>query len=128
MTIGRIRAMAREHSEGAVGSGASSLRIERHHRGSGLHVDIVGEIDAASSGEFSDGLLDAAESGSGPIVVNLGNVSFLDSAGLHALVHARKSAGPRLRLGTVNPAVRRVLEMTALLGHLGRGDDPTDSS
>jgi anti-anti-sigma regulatory factor len=55
-------------------------------------------------------------------------VSFLDSSGLHALVHARETAGPRLRLGTVNPAVRRVLEMTALLGHLGRGDDPTDSS
>ena len=55
-------------------------------------------------------------------------VSFLDSSGLHALVHARESAGPRLRLGTVNPAVRRVLEMTALLGHLGRDDDPTDSS
>jgi anti-sigma B factor antagonist len=128
MTIGRIRAMAREHSEGAGGTGASLLRIERHHRGSGVHVDIDGEIDAASSGAFSDELLDAAESGSGPIVVNLGNVSFLDSSGLHALVHARESAGPRLRLGTVNPAVRRVLEMTALLGHLGRGDDPTDSS
>ncbi len=120
--------MGREHSEGAVGTGASLLRIERHHRGSGVHVDIDGEIDAASSGAFSDELLDAAESGSGPIVVNLGNVSFLDSSGLHALVHARELAGPRLRLGTVNPAVRRVLEMTALLGHLGRGDDPTDSS
>jgi len=63
MTIGRIRAMAREHSEGAGGSGADTLRIERHHRGSGVHVDIVGEIDAASSGAFSDELLDAAEKG-----------------------------------------------------------------
>ena len=120
--------MAREHSEAAGGSGTCSLRIERHHRGSGVHVDIVGEIDASSSGAFSDGLLDAAESGTGPIVVNLGDVSFLDSSGLHALVHARESAGPRLRLGTVNPTVRRVLEMTALLGHLGRGDDSIDSS
>ena len=34
------------------------------------------------------------------------------------LVHARETAGNRLRLGTVNPAVRRVLEMTSLLGHL----------
>ena len=120
--------MAREHSEGAGGGDAFLLRIERHQRGAGVHVDIVGEIDAASSGAFSDELLDAAESGNGPIVVNLGNVSFLDSSGLHALVHARESAGPRLRLGTVNPAVRRVLEMTALLAHLGSADDPADSS
>jgi anti-anti-sigma regulatory factor len=50
----------------------------------------------------------------------------IDSSGLHALVHARETAGTRLRLGTVNPVVRRVLEMTSLLGHLERSDDPTN--
>jgi hypothetical protein len=44
--------MGREHNEGVGSSGASSLRIERHRRGSGVHVDIVGEIDAASSEAF----------------------------------------------------------------------------
>jgi anti-anti-sigma factor len=118
--------MARGQSEGASANVVAPLRIERHRHGSGVHVDIVGEIDAASSGAFSDELLDAARSGTGPIVVNLGDVSFLDSSGLHALVNARQSAGPRLRLGTVNPAVHRVLEITALLGHLQRGDGPHD--
>jgi anti-anti-sigma factor len=119
--------MAREHGEGPSGRERTPLRIERSHRGSGVHVDFIGEIDAASSRAFSDELLLAAQAGSGPIVVNLGHVSFLDSSGLHALVHARETAGSRLRLGTVNPVVRRVLEMTSLLGHLERGDDPSDS-
>jgi anti-sigma B factor antagonist len=119
--------MGREHGEAPSGNGLTPLRIERRRHGSGVHVDFVGEIDAASSPAFSDELLLAAQAGSGPIVVNLGDVSFLDSSGLHALVHARETAGPRLRLGTVNPVVRRVLEMTSLLGHLERGDDPSDS-
>jgi anti-anti-sigma factor len=117
--------MSREHG-GQSGGGAATLRIERHVQGHDVHVNFSGEIDAASSGAFSDELLDAARVGGGPIVINLGHVSFLDSSGLHALVHARETAGTRLRLGTVNPAVRRVLEMTSLLGHLQRSDDPTE--
>jgi anti-anti-sigma factor len=104
-----------------------ALRVERRVHGRGVHVDVAGEIDAASSGAFSDELLAAARVGSGPIVVNLGDVSFLDSSGLHALVHARQTTGTRLRVGTVNPTVQRVLEMTSLLGHLQPSDDTIDS-
>jgi anti-anti-sigma factor len=117
--------MSREHG-GQSGGSVETLRIERRVQGCDVYVNFAGEVDAASSGAFSDELLDAARLGTGPIVVNLGNVSFLDSSGLHALVNARETAGNRLRLGTVNPAVRRVLEMTALLGHLQRSDEPTE--
>ena len=117
----------------ATGDGASpgagrvgALRAERRVHGHGVHVDFAGEIDAASSGAFSDELLAAAKVGSGPIVINLGHVSFLDSSGVHALVHARQTTGTRLRLGTVNATVYRVLEMTSLLGHFQRPDDPVD--
>jgi anti-sigma B factor antagonist len=109
--------MSREHG-GQSGGSLEPLRIERRVQGQGVYVNFAGEIDAASSGAFSDELLDAARLGNGPIVVNLGHVSFLDSSGIHALVRARQAAGARLRLGTVNPAVRRVLEITSLLGHL----------
>jgi anti-sigma B factor antagonist len=109
--------MSREHG-GQPGGSVEPLRIERRVQGDDVHVTFAGEIDAASSSTFSAELLDAARFGSGPIVVNLGRVSFLDSSGLHALVNARETAGTRLRLGTVNPTVRRVLEMTSLLGHL----------
>jgi anti-sigma B factor antagonist len=117
--------MSREHG-GPSGGSLQTLRIERRVQGHHVYVNFAGEIDAASSRAFSDELLDAARLGSGPIVVNLGHVSFLDSSGLHALVTARETAGNRLRLGTVNPTVRRVLEMTSLLGHLQRSDDSTE--
>jgi anti-sigma B factor antagonist len=117
--------MVREHGEGEHDDDPPPLRISRRAEGSDMHFDLTGEIDASSSAELSDELLDAARSGSGPIIVNLGQVSFLDSSGLHALVLARETAGPRLQLGTVNPVVRRVLEMTSLLGHLQRPDGPT---
>jgi anti-sigma B factor antagonist len=117
--------MSREHG-GQSGRGVQTLRVERHVHDRHVYVNVAGEIDAASSGAFSDELIDAAQLGSGPVVVNLGHVSFLDSSGLHALVNARVTAGSRLQLGTVNPAVRRVLEMTSLLNHLQRSDDPTE--
>jgi anti-anti-sigma factor len=116
--------MVREHGDGRVRD-VPPLRIARRAEGDDVHVDITGEIDATSSGEVSDHLLDAARTGSGPIIVNLGHVSFLDSSGLHALVLARETAGPRLQVGTVNPVVQRVLEMTSLLGHLRRPDRST---
>jgi anti-sigma B factor antagonist len=116
--------MVREHGDGRARD-VPPLTIARRAEGDDVHVDITGEIDAGSSGEVSDHLLDAARSGSGPIIVNLGHVSFLDSSGLHALVLARETAGPRLQVGTVNPVVRRVLEMTSLLGHLQRPGIPT---
>ena len=119
--------MVREHGDGR-GRDVPPLRIARRAEGGDVHVDITGEIDAASSGEVSDHLLDAARTGSGPIIVNLGHVSFLDSSGLHALVLARETAGPRLQVGTVNPVVQRVLEMTSLLGHLQRPDSATQPS
>jgi anti-sigma B factor antagonist len=111
--------------EGRRTDGAPPLRIARRAEGSDVHVDVTGEIDITSSRALSNELLDVARSGSGPIIVNMGHVSFLDSSGLQALVIARETAGPRLQLGTVNPVVRRVLEMASLLGHLQRPSGPT---
>jgi anti-sigma B factor antagonist len=119
--------MVREHGDGRARD-VPPLTIARRAEGDDVHVDIVGEIDAASSGELSEELLEAARVGRGPIIVNLGHVSFLDSSGLKALVVAREAAGPRLQVGTVNPVVRRVLEMTSLLGHLQPPDGPTRPS
>jgi anti-sigma B factor antagonist len=119
--------MATGHGERPSAEGVGALKVERRVHNRGVDVDFAGEIDAASSDVFSDELLAAARLGSGPVVINLGRVSFLDSSGLHALVRARQATGARLRLGTVNPTVQRVLEMTSLLGHLQRSDGSTDA-
>jgi anti-anti-sigma factor len=65
-------------------------------------------------------------------VLDLGEVSFMDSAGVEALVRARERAGKRLHLRTVHPSVRRVLELVSLLEWIpidaDAPDDPHDRS
>jgi anti-anti-sigma factor len=62
--------------------------------------------------EFSRGLL---------VEVHLGEVTFMDSAGIHTLVVLRDRAdraGARFVVRDASPPVRRVLELTGLAGIL----------
>ena len=59
----------------------------------------------------------------GLILINLGAVTFIDSSGVNALSTAREEAGPRLRVGATHPAIRRVLEITAMPDMLAASDD-----
>ncbi len=55
----------------------------------------------------------------GDVVLQLENVEFLDSSGLGAmmrLVQAARAKGGDLKLSGVNPKIRKVLELTHLLG------------
>jgi anti-sigma B factor antagonist len=53
-------------------------------------VDVRGEIDLAAAPELSEHLLGAQEAGLQAVVVDLCQVTFLDSSGLAALLNARK--------------------------------------
>jgi anti-sigma B factor antagonist len=81
-------------------------------------VTATGEIDSSSAPQFRrilDGLLD--EPGLSEIVVDLGGVTFLDSAGLCVLAatHRRsKGRGIRLRVLASSRAVIRPLQITGL--------------
>lgn len=63
-----------------------------------------GELDIATVGDFRASLSDAAREGAGPVVVDLSQVSFIDSSGLGALVelHSRLRRSGR-RLAVVAP-------------------------
>jgi anti-anti-sigma factor len=50
------------------------------------------EIDITNAGELRRALLESAAYGSGTLVVDLTRTQFCDTAGLHALVGARKRA------------------------------------
>lgn len=110
----KYRAGRHRPVEGADGIG-STLDVTRTDTSDGVRLAAAGEIDRASAPILADELHNAIEAGDGLIVVDLGDVTFMDSSGVHALVTARQSAPERLRLGTVHPAVQRVLEITALL-------------
>jgi len=78
---------------------------------------VFGEIDVASAPALRDPLLALAD-GTRPFgIVDMSDVSFIDSSGLSALVTARKrlqTEGRELRLVITRPNVRKVFEVTGL--------------
>lgn len=85
-----------------------------------------GELDISRVGDFRAALLDAAREGAAAVVVDLSQVSFIDSSGLGALVelHSRlRRSGRRLAVvapGGSAPAV--LLDLAGLRGRLPISD------
>ncbi|MFD4740225.1 STAS domain-containing protein [Streptomyces virginiae] len=80
-------------------------------------VQVGGEMDIDRAPMMYDALQAAITepAGSDEIVVDLSDLSFCDSSGLNALIHARQTAaehGRRIILRTPPPQLRRLLEMT----------------
>jgi anti-sigma B factor antagonist len=81
-------------------------------------VRAVGEVDLATVGLLEQPLIELLDSGFAEIVVNLWEVTFMDSTGLHLLVSVWRRAqdqGVELRFDVDSQgAVQRVLELTGL--------------
>ncbi|SFJ51713.1 STAS domain-containing protein [Celeribacter neptunius] len=83
-----------------------------------VRVVSVGEnrIDAACAIQFKDEMRALSDSGPARIVLDLGNVEFLDSSGLGAVVAALKAVrnGQQLELAALHPTVQRVFRLTRM--------------
>ncbi len=77
---------------------------------------ISDRIDAAIAIQFKDLFRDMVACVTGPVVLDLGQVTFLDSSGLGAVVAARKLLGAdrTLELAGLNPAVEKVMQLTRM--------------
>lgn len=73
-------------------------------------------IDAAIAIQFKDRMREKTEATSARIVLDLGQVDFIDSSGLGAIVAAMKQLGPgrRLDLAALNPNVDKVFRLTRM--------------
>ena len=76
-------------------------------------VRVVGELDLASASWVRDRIARAAHNPAREVVVDLSGVSFVDCAGLGALLGAQTQLGSRLSLRAPSIAVLRLLELTA---------------
>lgn len=76
-------------------------------------VEVAGEIDLATAGELGAALEPLLASGDGPVVIDVGGVSFIDSSGLAVLAHAAASGRPVV-LRHPSKIVVRVIETTGL--------------
>ncbi|MFG2006375.1 STAS domain-containing protein [Spirillospora sp. NPDC048911] len=80
-------------------------------------VKINGEIDVFTSPRLREMLLDIIETGGLHLVVDLGDVTFLDSTGLGVLVgiyHRLRARDGSMSFMGVNDRVRRVFHVTQL--------------
>jgi anti-sigma B factor antagonist len=122
---------------GPDGDGTANQLIEitRRDTAEGLVIRVAGDIDLSSAPTFRAELDAAITANHAALIVDLSEVSFMDSSGVEALVRARERAGERLHLRTVHRSVRRVLELASLLEwipidaeEVAAPDDPPDRS
>jgi len=80
-------------------------------------VRLDGALDSVSSGEARSELGSMVRGGATRLVIDMGNVSRIDSSGLGALVTTLKAVrdrGGELVLCALTPSVRAVVELTRL--------------
>jgi anti-anti-sigma factor len=97
----------------------AALVIDQQESGEAVVLCVVGEIDQVTCAQFADAVAEAVEH---PrlrrIEIDLSKVSFMDSAGINALVRCHAAADRRGRSLVVmnpHPDVRRVLDICGLL-------------
>lgn len=87
----------------------------------GLRVRVAGELDMATVQEFEDQLRQAVDSG-GVVVIDLADLTFMDSTGLACIITAVERArgtGSVLKLLTpLPPQPLRLLELTGVIDRL----------
>ena len=63
-----------------------NFRIETASTGSGTTMKLAGELDSAISSELIERFEEVVASGVGEVAIDLAEISFIDSAGLRAIV------------------------------------------
>jgi anti-sigma B factor antagonist len=100
--------------------GAFNIQTERD--GDVMVLTASGEIDLSVAEDFGDELRRALSSGALSVVLDLQQVSFLDSTGLGVLLAAVEESstnGHKLRImRPLSPAVEQMLEVTGLIDSL----------
>ena len=93
-------------------------------------VAIIGEIDMATAPEVARAI-DSGHDGAERVVVDLTEVTFLDSSALNALVHSQRNLAEHdIAFRIVSPsdhAVRNVFDITHLTGPLSVVDSIDDA-
>lgn len=94
------------------------LSVELGRANGKVIVRLDGELDVSTAPKLHEVLADAvSQEASGPVILDLSALSFVDSTGLSVLVSTNnrlKDSGRILILQSAQPIVRRLLEVTGL--------------
>jgi len=96
-----------------------SIRLETAFRKlNGTEVlDLVGEIDVYTAPQFKEAVNIILDSGQKHLIVNMAEVTYMDSSGFGALLSATKRLRPQggtVNLVQCNSAINRILHITRL--------------
>jgi anti-sigma B factor antagonist len=106
------------------------VRVDVSTSGSVVRVAAAGEIDSTSASVLRERLETVLADGTPEFVVDLVQVTFLDSAGLCVLAAAHRqaaSSGVRMHVVASSRAVIRPLEITGLWSLLGASQVEADA-
>jgi anti-sigma B factor antagonist len=82
---------------------------------------VSGEIDISTADALEQAIATVISDGAGIVIVDLAEVTFMDSAGINALLKGRRLAderGQQFRVTGAAGIVRQVLDITGVTAHL----------
>jgi len=97
------------------------FRVDVHPERDVVRVAPVGELDLATAPLLERELLELRDSGFDHVVLDMHNLSFIDSSGLRVVLAEHRHADAtdrRFSLLGVPPVIHRALEVCGLLAHL----------
>lgn len=109
-----------EYNEAGFVPDLLSVRITRNENA--VVLTLVGELDLATGGRVKDALDELQDAPPARLVIDLSQLSFLDSTGLAMLVglerRCRENGTPILEIRPGPPAVQRLFELVGAAGRL----------
>jgi anti-sigma B factor antagonist len=99
------------------------LTIRRETEGGACTLRLSGELDLASAGVLDTAIAELCADGVGTIVLEMGDLQFMDSTGLRSLLVGQELCavnGHELLIGTLSPQVQRLFEVSGVGEQLTR--------
>jgi anti-sigma B factor antagonist len=93
------------------------LRVRAEHYGSEAVIVLEGEFDLTGTDRFWAFFSEALAASPRSITLDAAGLTFIDSSGLKALLHARAAAtdaGVAFRVSEPSPELRRIAEITGV--------------
>jgi anti-anti-sigma factor len=110
--------------------GPGELSLEHSAQGEGHRLLLAGELDMATAPALEARVAGLCAEGAGEIVLDLGELAFMDSTGLRAILATRELCagyGCELALMPGSGSVQKVFQLAGLLDKLPfRGPSATD--
>jgi len=98
--------------EGYALSALESFSVHTERNGGTVRLKPSGELDIAAVADFDRSFDEAVEQAPDAIVVELSQVTFIDSSGLRALLLLAERYKGNLSMTLGSPAVERIIEIT----------------